>query len=171
MCITVHMRHYIILLIAMTSLSGCANKPIIHRDPTLLKYVEAIEEHTGLDLYKDNYTLVFDTDTKKLLKDWTTGQCRSINGNPTRIIISESYWNSFDTEERLSLIAHEVLHCSFRLGHVKDTKQYTGRLMSPYTSDSAQCVKNFGMIHCIEEAFAQSEAGQLEDISKSEHIH
>jgi len=163
------MKRLFILLIL--GISGCGGRGHFNHDLELIKYIDAIEEHTGLDLFKDDYLIVFDTSISYTLDDRVTGQCRSINGNPTRIIISESYWNSFDTEERLSLIAHEVLHCSFRLGHVKDKKQHEGRLMSPWTSDSAQCVKNLGMIHCIEEAFAQSEAGQLEDISKSEHIH
>ena len=163
------MKRLFILLILL--ISGCGERGHFNHDLELIKYVDAIEEHTKLDLFKDNYLIVFDTSINHTLDDRVTGKCRSIGGKPTMIIISESYWNSFDTEERLSLIAHEVLHCSARLGHVKDPKQYEGRLMSPYTSDSAQCVKNLGMIHCIEEAFAQAEAGQLEDISKSEHIH
>lgn len=150
-------------------LSGCS-KGYFYKNPELLKYVEAIEEHYGQTLFFDNYSIIYDTETEYQMKPDIVGVCRSTKeGEPMQVVIRESIFIDFDIETRLALIAHEVLHCSYQLGHVKDSKQYKGRLMSPFVNDSAECVKNLGMTFCIDEAFEQANTNQLEE--NSQHLH
>lgn len=85
----------------------------------------------------------------------------ALSNRPTiglRIVVSKEVWNKLSETARLSLIAHEMLHCYEHMEH-HNGSDARGSLMSPHLQDSTTCVGRYGLEKCINDSYRLQELG------------
>lgn len=158
------MKTRICTLLIAISITACSSVGTFRIDPDIKPVLEELEAESGMKLWVNTYPIMFDYTGE--LKPNRNGLCRLYEkkNQAIKLVIRKEIWDSFDLDSKKALLAHELMHCTFFIGHVKDPRLEYDSLMSHYTSGSVRCIKSFGVKFCIEEAFYQLKHKQLYDL-------
>jgi len=80
------------------------------------------------------------------------GLCRSLkNGKPYKIYFDKLFWENSSDIERLGLVLHEIMHCSYNMKHTK------GGIMHPTIDGTVKSIVKYGFEEAIARAFDGSD--------------
>lgn len=153
------MRALLLLLIllgqACCILQEAPNPPYsdIYIGPQFDAYLKRIEPF--LDISSVNIKL--DLDYEIELEN-VAGVCRV---DKNLILINPDYWVTYDASKRTALLAHELIHCLYKVTHVHEEVNDAFQLMSPYLYESDRCLRRYSLEQCIETALDQIEVGTI----------
>jgi hypothetical protein len=95
------------------------------------------------------------------------GLCRIFRGEAVRIELSAEVWIRLTDVQKLALVAHEIFHCQFLVGHIRDGID-TRSLMNTNLAFSAQCIVDKGLEGCLDQAVEQRASGTLKTLKEGD---
>lgn len=136
------MKQTLISLILMMSIGCGQDTSFTYISEELTGYAEAVRAHYPEEPLRYTKVMYFAD-----LSSRGDGNVLAVCYNKKEIIVDAKRWSEASEKRKLAVMAHELGHCDFGLGHINGESN----LMSPYIHQSVESIKRLGLTESIKE--------------------